>query len=54
MPTITITFTNLTTNTNHTILVCGATDKAAHTNYLAARGQLLNPLFQVISCGWVE
>lgn len=54
MSKIEITFTNLTNNTTHTILVGGATDKVAHTNYLAARGQLLNPLFNITSCNWVD
>ena len=53
MSIINITFINLTTNTIHTISIPGAGDKSAHQNYLAARGQLLNPLFQVTSCDWV-
>jgi len=52
MATINITFTNLTNNTSHTITVGGNTDREAHRNYLAARGQLLNPLFQITSCEW--
>ena len=52
--TVTVTFTNLTTNTSHTILVGGASVAVAHKNYLAACGQLLNPLFDVTSCEWAS
>lgn len=65
MSKIEITYTFLTTNqaarglshsttqTGH-LVVAGASDKEAHLNYLAARGQLTNPLYNVTECRWVD